>query len=302
MVAGCWDVDWTSGNYGSLRNFYITILEGLVPNTRPLGIQIAYLLKDRGVDVVFGIPGVHNQEMYRGLEEAGIVHILARHEQGAGFMADGYARATGKAGVAFVITGPGLCNIMTPMGQAYSDSIPMLVISSCLDDVVARRGQLHQMKNQRAAAETVCDWSEEAQSAESTYALIDRAMSEFQMNRPRPKHIQIPIKQLKEPASLYAKRDWTNISWEIPAIEMNEVVTLLIKSKRPVLVLGGGAIEAVTEVRAFLKICNAAVFTTYAGRGIVDTTYNFLFGSNLARPTSSNVLAKADLVIAVGTE
>ena len=100
-----------------------------MPNTRPLGIQIAYLLKDRGVDVVFGIPGVHNQEMYRGLEEAGIAHILARHEQGAGFMADGYARATGKAGVAFVITGPGLCNIMTPMGQAYSDSIPMLVIS-----------------------------------------------------------------------------------------------------------------------------------------------------------------------------
>lgn len=273
-----------------------------MPNTRPLGIQIAYLLKDRGVDVVFGIPGVHNQEMYRGLEEAGIAHILARHEQGAGFMADGYARATGKAGVAFVITGPGLCNIMTPMGQAYSDSIPMLVISSCLDDVVARRGQLHQMKNQLAAAETVCDWSEEAQSAESTYALIDRAMNEFQMNRPRPKHIQVPIKQLKEPASLYAKRDWMNISWEIPAIEMNEVATLLIKSKRPVLVLGGGAIEAVTEVRAFLKICNAAVFTTYAGRGIVDTTYNFLFGSNLARPTSSNVLAKADLVIAVGTE
>ena len=68
----------------------------------PLGTQISYALKARGVEVVFGIPGVHNQELYRGLEEAGLRHILARHEQGAGFMADGYARVTGRAGVAFV--------------------------------------------------------------------------------------------------------------------------------------------------------------------------------------------------------
>ena len=88
-------------------------------DNKPLGAQISHMLKDCGVDVIFGIPGVHNQEMYRGIEEAGIRHILARHEQGAGFMADGYARASGKPGVAYVITGPGLCNIMTPMGQAF---------------------------------------------------------------------------------------------------------------------------------------------------------------------------------------
>ena len=83
---------------------------------RPLGAQISHMLKDRGVEVIFGIPGVHNQELYRGIEEAGLQHVLARHEQGAGFMADGYARATGRPGVCYVITGPGLCNIMTPMG------------------------------------------------------------------------------------------------------------------------------------------------------------------------------------------
>jgi len=78
---------------------------------RPLGAQISLMLKARGVEMIFGIPGVHNQELYRGIAEAGLTHILARHEQGAGFMADGYARATGKPGVAFVITGPGLCNM-----------------------------------------------------------------------------------------------------------------------------------------------------------------------------------------------
>ena len=106
---------------------------------KSLGSQISHALKDWGVDVIFGIPGVHNQEMYRGIEEAGIRHVLARHEQGAGFMADGYARACGKPGVAYVITGPGLCNIMTPMGQAYSDSVPILVLSSCLDEISMRR-------------------------------------------------------------------------------------------------------------------------------------------------------------------
>ena len=107
---------------------------------RTLGAQISHMLRTRGVEVIFGIPGVHNQELYRGIEEAGITHVLARHEQGAGFMADGYARATGAPGVAYVITGPGLCNIMTPMGQAFSDSVPMLVISSCLDEIAARKG------------------------------------------------------------------------------------------------------------------------------------------------------------------
>ena len=83
--------------------------------------------------------------MYRALPRSGIRHILTRHEQGAGFMADGYARVTGKPGICFTITGPGLTNILTPMGQAWSDSVPMLVLSSALDiaDAAQGRGRLH---------------------------------------------------------------------------------------------------------------------------------------------------------------
>uniref|UniRef100_UPI0037C63A32 thiamine pyrophosphate-binding protein n=1 Tax=Roseovarius salis TaxID=3376063 RepID=UPI0037C63A32 len=171
------------------------------PGRRPLGAQISHMLKSRGVDVIFGIPGVHNQEMYRGIEEAGITHVLARHEQGAGFMADGYARASGKPGVAYVITGPGLCNIMTPLGQAYSDSVPVLAISSCLDETAAARGQLHQMRDQAGAAACVCEWSHEARDAQSAYVLIDRALTEFATARPRPRHVQVPIRTLEAPAA-----------------------------------------------------------------------------------------------------
>ncbi|WP_299283362.1 5-guanidino-2-oxopentanoate decarboxylase [uncultured Tateyamaria sp.] len=273
-----------------------------MPQHRPLGAQISHMLKDRGVDTIFGIPGVHNQEMYRGIEEAGITHILARHEQGAGFMADGYARAAGKPGVAYVITGPGLCNIMTPMGQAYSDSVPMLVISSCLDEVAARKGQLHQMNDQRAAAATVCDWSEEAGTAQAAYTLIDRAFGELATGRPRPKHIQVPIGALEATAAPHSAQPLPQARSVASKEDIAQVVDLIDQSEKPILILGGGAVGATEAIRSLLSRWTAAVFTTYAGRGIVPPSYEYLFGAALARPDSAGVIGQADLVLAIGTE
>lgn len=82
------------------------------------GEYLVRQLQAWGVDTVFGIPGVHTVELYRGLPSSGIRHITPRHEQGAGFMADGYARVSGKPGVCFIITGPGMTNILTAMAQA----------------------------------------------------------------------------------------------------------------------------------------------------------------------------------------
>ena len=96
------------------------------------GKYLIRLLEAYDVDVVFGIPGIHTVELYRGLADSRIKHVTPRHEQGAGFMADGYARMSGKPGVCLVITGPGLANIATAMLQARADSIPMLVILSLI--------------------------------------------------------------------------------------------------------------------------------------------------------------------------
>ena len=269
---------------------------------RALGAQISHMLKDRGVDTIFGIPGVHNQEMYRGIEEAGITHVLARNEQGAGFMADGYARASGKPGVAYVITGPGLCNIMNPMGQAYSDSVPVLVISSCLDETAAQRGQLHQMLDQRAAADTVCDWSHEARSAEAAYALIDRALTEFQAERPRPKHIQVPISVLEGEAK-DAPPVSNSIAFDGPNPgQIARIAKMLSEASHPVVILGGGAVKAGALAQEIVTKTGAASFTTYAGRGLVAEDVPLHFGSTLGRPESAQVLGQADLVLAMGTE
>lgn len=267
---------------------------------RPLGAQISHMLKDRGVDVIFGIPGVHNQEMYRGIEEAGITHVLARHEQGAGFMADGYARASGKPGVAYVITGPGLCNIMTPMGQAYSDSVSMLVLSSCLDETAARKGQLHQMKDQEGAAATVCDWSHTAHTAQAAYALIERAFEEFETQRPRPKHIQVPIAQLEAEADPAPFPNQPAVSLKAKQPDVAPVLSLLNIAQRPLFILGGGAKSNLW--RQVLTQIGAACLTTYAGRGMVGAGYALDYGAGLARPGSADVIASADLVVAVGTE
>ena len=268
---------------------------------RPLGAQISHMLKDRGVDTIFGIPGVHNQEMYRGIEEAGIQHVLARHEQGAGFMADGYARASGKPGVCYVITGPGVLNALTPMGQAYSDSVPVLMLASCLDEVAFEKGQLHQMNDQEGAAASVTDWSATAVSAEATFGLIDRALSEFRTKRQRPKAIHVPIKLLEAEASAPpAISKYTHMRDERP--EMSGLAAALNRAKRPLFIFGGGASGAGQAVRDVVEISNAASITTYAGRGLIHHSDPLHFGACLSRPSSEAIIASADLVIAVGTE
>lgn len=271
------------------------------PPERPLGAQISHMLKARGVDVIFGIPGVHNQEMYRGIEEAGITHVLARHEQGAGFMADGYARATGKPGVCYVITGPGVLNALTPMGQAYSDSVPVLMLASCLDEVAFEKGQLHQMKDQEGAAATVTDWSATARTADAAYGLIDRALSEFATERPRPKAIHVPIKLLEAQADAPPARS-AHVAMRDERPEMLTLAKTLNTAKRPLFIFGGGATWAYQAVRDVVEITGAASMTTYAGRGLIDERDPLHFGACLSRGSSQDIIASADVVVAVGTE
>ena len=120
--------------------------------TLSCGQALVRLLEQYDVDTVFGIPGTHTLELYRGLARSRIRHVQPRHEQGAGFMADGYARTSGRPGVCFLIAGPGLLNAATPIAQAFSDSIPMLVVSSVgsLPPSGIAEGHIHELPNQAA--------------------------------------------------------------------------------------------------------------------------------------------------------
>src|SRR6202049_3524878 len=132
------------------------------------GRYVAQLLVANGIDTVFGIPGVHTLELYRGLAASGVRHVLVRHEQAAGFAADGYARISGRPAAAFVISGPGLTNILTAAAQAYSDSVPLLVVAAApvLASFTKQWGVLHELHDQAALAAGVFGIARSACSAE----------------------------------------------------------------------------------------------------------------------------------------
>ncbi len=159
--------------------------------------------KRHGVDTVFGIPGVHTIELYRGLGSSKIRHITPRHEQGAGFMADGYARASGRPGVAFVITGPGLTNTVTAMAQARLDSVPMLVISGVnrRDTLGKNLGFLHELPDQQSLAAEASLWSQTILKPEELEPALARAFADFATKRPGPIHIEVPTDVMKLPAA-----------------------------------------------------------------------------------------------------
>ena len=140
------------------------------------GEALMHLLGDYGVDAVFGIPGEHTLELYRGIESSRVRHVLTRHEQGAGFMADGYGRVTGKPGVCTLITGPGVTNCTTPLAQAYADSVPMLLISSAnrSESLGKGWGCLHEITDQSAVTAPLTAFSAMVRTPDEIPELVER--------------------------------------------------------------------------------------------------------------------------------
>src|SRR5450631_1056384 len=173
---------------------------------KKLGHYLIEALEAAGVRHVFGIPGVHNLELYRGLERASLRHVTGRHEQGLGFMADGYARISGRPGVCFTISGPGVSNITTALGQAYGDSIPLLVIASQnrRGEAGSGRGFLHELPDQRALAGAVTAASFAIAEPGELAAALTQAFGIFAAARPRPVYIEIPLDVLAADATRLA--------------------------------------------------------------------------------------------------
>ncbi len=268
------------------------------------GEALVGLLEAYGVDTIFGIPGVHNVEMYRALPRSGIRHILTRHEQGAGFMADGYARATGRPGVCFTITGPGLTNILTAMGQAWSDSSPMLVVSSCLDigDSAQGRGRLHEMRSQLTVAQAVTSFARQALTAADIRDAIAEAFSIFATSRPRPCYLEIPVDLLSAPAG----PGWqARVMPKIPRGAddvLESAARLLEEARQPLMILGGGARGASAEALVIAERIGATVMTTVAGKGVFPESHPLSAGFHLSRSGAKQLIAQSDVVLAVGTE
>jgi len=268
------------------------------------GEALVGLLEAYGVDTIFGIPGVHNVEMYRALPRSGIKHVLVRHEQGAGFMADGYARATGKPGICFTITGPGLTNILTPMGQAWSDSSPVLVISSALDinDSAQGRGRLHEMIDQHGAARTITSLAMRALTPKDVRDGIAQAFAGFASRRPRPAYLEIPLDLLKQPAGDGWHARALPRRAQVEKVEIEKAAKRLASAKHPIILLGGGALEAGAEALRIAEAIGAPILTTTAGKGAVPASHALCLGYRMTQPEALDLLRNADAFLCVGSE
>ncbi len=272
--------------------------------TQSCGEALVRLLEDYGVEIVFGVPGVHTLELYRGLVASPIRHVLVRHEQGAGFMADGYARATGRPGVCFLITGPGVTNAATPMAQAYSDSVPMLVISSVnpLETLGKGWGELHELSDQRAVTAPFTAFSASVRATAEIPGLIARAFEVFDSARPRPVHIEIPIDLFPEPVAEAWTAEASAAKPEPDGAEIATAVALLAAAERPLLYLGGGAKSAAAPLRDIAEKLAAPVVTTVAGIGVFPVRHPLSLGPTLPSEAVRACVAEADVVLAVGSE
>ena len=240
------------------------------------GELLVQWLEYYGVETVFGIPGVHTVELYRGLPNTNIRHVTPRHEQGAGFMADGYYRASGKVGVCFIITGPGMTNIMTAMAQALADSIPMLVISSVnkVKDTGSGEGHLHELHDQQGMISKVALTSKTIWQPESLPKVIAEAFALFNGARPGPVHIQLPIDVITADASHVAKPPKLNAvanseastnNLSLPQVtrplpnptQLDLIVQSLQTAKNPVILYGGGCVDVDQDAQRLAELIDA---------------------------------------------
>jgi 5-guanidino-2-oxopentanoate decarboxylase len=246
------------------------------------GEALVRLLEQYGVDTVFGIPGVHTLDLYRGIANSNVRHVLARNEQGAGFMADGYARVSRKAGVCTLITGPGVTNAATPLGQAYIDSIPVLLISSVNATHTLGKGWgcLHEITDQRAVTAPLTAMSATAFKPEDVPEFLGQAFALFQSSRPRPVHIAVPIDVLAQSTS----GEWSaRLAPARPGPDL-------------------AAVRAGASLPELAELLGATVIASNAGKGIVPDSHPLSLGTSLMLAGTRSHLAQADVVLAIGTE
>jgi thiamine pyrophosphate-dependent acetolactate synthase large subunit-like protein len=262
------------------------------------------LLSAYGVDTVFGMAGTMTVELYRGIALAGIRHVQCRNEQGASLMADGYARATGKPGVCTIIAGPGVTNAATGIAQAYCDSQPMLVLSgACATRTQGKGwGAIHELADQSAVTAGFTAFSAMVRYPEELPELLAHAYAVFRGSRPRPVHLSLPRDVLPEPVEAdWKPRRAPSLPMPDPAA-IEEAADLLAQAKRPLILVGGGAVGTRKPLAAIAEHIGAAVLSTNAGKGILPESHPLSLGASIVRTPSQQALADADVVLLVGTQ
>ena len=253
------------------------------------GQAVVESLKRQGVDTVFGIISVHTLDLYDALFDSqdSLRFIGGRHELGCGFMADGYARATGKPGVLFTSTGPGAADSAGAIGEAYFSSSPVLEITTNVELDFLDEGRLttHETKDQPGMFRAITDWNAMIRQVESIPDHLVEAFQRFQTRRPRPIELEIPTDLLGQQAEVEVLGPRTpDTPHGDPAMVARGLETLL-QARRPVIYVGEEvqSLGGTEEVVRLAEMLGAPVVTGDGAKGTFPEDHPLSLGQALGR-------------------
>ncbi|MGD9997483.1 MAG: thiamine pyrophosphate-binding protein [Ilumatobacteraceae bacterium] len=279
------------------------------------GDAVVETLRSAGVDTLFGIPGGHNIDLFDAVVRDGSIRaVLPRHEQGAGFMADGYARVGARTGVIACLEGPGMGNAMTALGEALQDSSPVLVVSSQIRSDLhgGGFGVIHELPDHLRTFRAATRFSARAATVEEIPAAVAGALGVHGGGqRPGPAHVEVPEDVLAAVGSWTAATVTRANAGVPPTAEaaLDRAASVIIGGRRPVILAGAGASRGCAEgaLTAFAEHLGAPVLTTALGKGAIREDHELyvatisLWSPWMSDGAVADLIASADPLIVVGS-
>ena len=277
-----------------------------VTRTRIGGHVVVECLEALGASTVFGLPGIHALAIWDGLRESRLRYLGFRTELNAGFAADGYARASGKAAPLLLSTGPGALNSLTALMEAASAHVPVVAIASQIPrELIGRgRGYLHELADQRASFAPLVKWTGRAERPAELPQVLAEAWRQALTPPSGPVFVEIPVDVLTgeaegEPVD---ELDGKAAASAVPRVD--EAVRLIAAAERPVLWAGGGVSRsgAWPELAGLAERVRAPVVTSYMGKGTFPEDHPLAAGSAADEAAFKELVESADVLVCVGTE
>jgi acetolactate synthase-1/2/3 large subunit len=269
------------------------------------GQALVALLRRHGVDTLFALPGYQNDQLFNALYDASntrdaIRVIHTRHEQGAAYMAYGYAKSSGRVGAYAVVPGPGMLNTTAALSTAYAASTPVLCITGQIPTHTIGKGygMLHEIPDSLAVLRSLTKWAERVPSTRALPALVDEAFRQLHTGRPRPVALEVPMDVLAEAADITLREAPPQYAVQKPDEALiREAARLLASAQNPLIMIGGGCEDSGSELLALAETLQAPVVSTSSGRGVLSDRHYL----SLSGPGGHALWAQADVVLAIGT-
>jgi acetolactate synthase-1/2/3 large subunit len=281
------------------------------------GRALIKALEMEGVEVMFGLPGGAILPVYDPIIDSPIRHILVRHEQGAGHMAEGFAHATGRPGVCMVTSGPAATNVVTPLCDAYMDSVPMVCITGQVP-FAAIGTDAFQECDTVGITRSVTKHNELVTEAQDIPLMVRQAFHLATTGRPGPVLLDVP-KDIVDPKNPRSELEWywptdDEVTASLPGYRpttkghpkmIRQAAELIVRAERPVIYAGGGILKAraAEALRELAELCDIHVVTTLMARGAFPDDHPLCLGmpGMHGNYTSVTSMQESDLLIALGS-